>query len=167
MPIAPLRIAAHACSILVCAWSRRTLVSAAARARWPSGGHRSRREADCPSLFFGTGCALETPQHACRLSLASPSSVMDRRADSARRRGWPRTGNHAALSATSARRAKGWHIHGRQSGRSTPMPARAGQIATCGARVGDHSRGPPPVLIRKFIFVDQYRWGAGRTGIFA
>ena len=165
MPIALLRIAAHGCCVLVCAWSEDARVGAA-RARWPSCEQSSRRGADCPSLFFGTGCALETPPHACRWRLTSPSSGMARRADSTGRRGWPSTGHPAVLDATSARRAQRC-THGRQSGRLTPIPARAGSMAACGARVGDHSRGPPPILIRKCAFVVQYRREAGLPEIFA
>ena len=108
---------------------------------------------------------METPQHACRWSRASPSSGMDRRGQ--RVTGVAQTGSHAALDAASAPCAKRRHIHGRNSGRITPLSARAGSMAACGARVGGHSRGPPPILIRKFHFVAQCWQEAGLTEIFA
>ena len=55
--------------------------------------------------------------------------------------GSPRRGATWPTARHLRRAPRGRHTHRRQSGRSTPMPTRA----------GDRSRGPPPILIRKLL----------------
>ena len=77
-----------------------------ARSHWPSCGHSSLREADCPSLVLGMRGALVIPQHACRLLLAYPMQLHGAARGQRAATGVAQTGSHSA-STRHPRRAPG------------------------------------------------------------